>query len=245
MTVLGSLKRFVNRMLERRGQVVAHADLVPSFDRLVRLLDRYGLRPRTVIDVGVAEGTPWLYEAWPDARFLLIDPTRESQPHMEAWARRLRAEIIPVALGEAEGALPIRIRDDGIGGSSLFAEIGPHRLMATYDVPVRRFDVSIPAFDGPTLCKVDVQGAELMVLRGMGERLSELDCMIIETSLIRTLHGGAPEFADVAGFLRGKGWVLYDIVGFTRRPLDGALAQIDAVFVPEASPLRADRRWTA
>lgn len=81
MTVLGSIKRLVNRMLERRGHVVAQADLVPSFDRLVRLLDRYGLRPRTVIDVGVAEGTPWLYEAWPDAALVLIDPSRESLPH--------------------------------------------------------------------------------------------------------------------------------------------------------------------
>lgn len=28
-----------------------------------------------------------------------------------------------------------------------------------------------------------------------------------------------------------------------RRPLDGALAQMDVVFVPETSPLRQDRRW--
>jgi len=36
-----------------------------------------------------------------------------------------------------------------------------------------------------------------------------------------------------------------DIIGLKRRPLDGATAQFDLLFVPESSPLRADRRWAA
>jgi hypothetical protein len=28
-----------------------------------------------------------------------------------------------------------------------------------------------------------------------------------------------------------------------RRPLDGATAQLDLLFVPQNSPMRADRRW--
>jgi hypothetical protein len=81
------------------------------------------------------------------------------------------------------------------------------------------------------------------VLRGMGERLKEIDCLIVETSLIATVHDG-PEFAEVAGFMNNAGFVLFDIVAVNRRPLDLALAQMDAVFVPETSPLRRDHRWT-
>ena len=43
--------------------------------------------------------------------------------------------------------------------------------------------------------------------------------------------------------MRDSGFVLFDIIGVLRRPLDRAMTQIDAVFVPENSPLRQDRRW--
>jgi hypothetical protein len=36
-----------------------------------------------------------------------------------------------------------------------------------------------------------------------------------------------------------------DIIGLKRRPLDGATAQVDLLFVPETAPLRADRRWAS
>jgi hypothetical protein len=53
--------------------------------------------------------------------------------------------------------------------------------------------------------KIDVQGAELMVLRGMGERLKEIDCLIAETSvMIAAAHNG-PEFTEVAGFMNDPG----------------------------------------
>jgi FkbM family methyltransferase len=245
MRPLSLLKRLTNHLLARYGHAVAHTSVVPSFERLVELLERYGLRPRTVIDIGVADGTPWLYEALPDASYVLVDPTRESLPHMERWARTLRAKVLNVALGEHEGATTIRIRDDGIGGSSFFAEVGPCRLVTTYDVPVRRFDAAIGPIERPCLCKIDVQGAEGMVLRGMGDRIAELDVIVVETSVVRTLHGEAPEFGDIVVAMRDRGFVLYDIVGMLRRPLDGCLTQVDAVFVPEHSALRSDRRWTA
>jgi FkbM family methyltransferase len=72
----------VNRLLEPLDHTVAHSSTVPSFDRFVQLLDRAGLTPQTVIDIGVAYGTPWLYAAFPAAKYHLVDPTRESLPHM-------------------------------------------------------------------------------------------------------------------------------------------------------------------
>jgi hypothetical protein len=31
-------------------------------------------QPEIVIDVGVRKGTPWLYESFPDAFYILVDP---------------------------------------------------------------------------------------------------------------------------------------------------------------------------
>mgnify|MGYP003872315149 CR=1 FL=1 len=164
---------------------------------------------------------------------------------MQSWVSNFKGggRIEAVALGDHEGRLPIHVRADGIGGSSLFGEIGPHRLLVSYEVPVKRFDAVVGEIARPCLCKIDVQGAELMVIRGMGARIRDCDAIVIETSLIRTVEGSAPKFGDIVAEMRERGFVLYDIVGITRRPLDRALAQLDAVFVPEGSPLREDRRW--
>ena len=92
-------------------------------------------------------------------------------------------------------------------------------------------------------CKIDVQGAKLMVLQGMTRRLGEVDALIVETSTIATVKGGA-EISAVVQFLSEHGFVVTDIIGLKRRPLDGATAQVDLLFVPESSPVRADRRWS-
>jgi hypothetical protein len=67
---------------------------------------------------------------------------------------------------------------------------------------------------------------------------------VIETSTIATVKGGA-EVQDVIGFLGDHGFVLADIIGLRRRPLDDATAQLDLLFVPRESGPRTDRRWAA
>ena len=109
-------------------------------------------------------------------------------------------------------------------------------------MPLRRFDRLFSAFERPALYKIDVQGAEMMVLAGMGDRIAEIDVFIVETSTIATVKDGA-EMAEVIGFMQQRGFVVADIVGLKRRPLDGATAQVDLMFVREDAPLRSDRRW--
>ena len=205
------------------------------------VLRRHGFRPQTVFDIGVGFGTWALYRAFPDAFFHLVDPTRESLAYMQRLSRRLRCEIHAVALGDREGEATLEIRSD-IQGSTLLEEVGPRQVLRFDTVPLRRFDRLFGEIAGPALCKIDVQGAELMVLAGMAARMAAIDVFIIETSTIATVHGGA-ELADVVRFMHEHGFVVADILGLKRRPLDGATAQLDLLFVREQSPLRADRRW--
>jgi FkbM family methyltransferase len=218
--------------------------MVPAWSFALGRLKAQGFLPRTVFDIGVARGTPELYDAYPEARYYLIDPTRESLPYMQALARRLDAAVLNIALGETEGESEIGVRPNDINGATFYEEIGPLRESHRYPVTVRRFDQAIGAFERPALCKIDVQGAEMSVLRGMGMRIHELDAIIVEASLIATIRD-APEIDDIIGFCKAQGFVLYDVLGGGRRPLDGALAQLDLLFVKQDSPLRADRRWSA
>ncbi len=214
-----------------------------SWRQSLRVLQRHGFEPATVFDIGVGFGTWSLYRAFPDAHYHLIDPTPESLPYMEKIAKRLGGEVHAVALGDRDGEVTLEVRPD-VQGSTLLEEVGPRQILRFEKVPMRRFDSLIGSFQRPALVKIDVQGAELLVLEGMTGRLKEIDAFVIETSTIATVKGGA-ELADIVGFMHAQGFVVADIVGMKRRPLDGATAQFDLLFVPDASALRADRRWAA
>jgi FkbM family methyltransferase len=215
--------------------------LVPLKNRLIRHLAAVELAPKMVIDIGVADGTPWLYEAYPCAKFLLFDPTPHSLQYMQQWAKRLNADIFNFALGNADLRATIKVRPEH-RGSTFFEEVGDAEIAEEIEVDVRRFDALPLTIIRPSLMKIDAQGSELMILEGMGQRIREIDCFVIETSLIATLRG-SPEFADVVSFMKRNGYVLFEIIDVLRRPLDNAMAQIDAVFVHEHSKLRSDHRW--
>jgi len=195
-----------------------------------------------VFDVGVAYGTYELYRAFPDAYYHLIDPTPESLHYMRLLQRQLNCKVHQAALGDHDGEVEIEIRPD-IQAATLLDDLGDRQVLRRDRVPMRRFDTLIKEIDRPALCKIDVQGAELMVLEGMTGRLASIDAIVIETSTIASLRGG-PEVHDIVRFMHDHGFVLADVLGMARRPLDGATAQLDVLFLPDDSPLRRDRRWS-
>lgn len=230
-----ALRPFVSTLPQLSG--------LPSWSRTMSVLKRHGFSPAIVFDIGVGYGTFPLYRAFPDAFYHLIDPAQESLAYMHRLARRLRCEIHPVALGDREGTAMLEVRAD-IQESTLLEEVGPRRVRRIDRVPMCRFDAHFGPIARPALCKIDVQGAELMVLAGMTGRLSEIDALVVETSTIATVQGGA-EVDGIVRFLGEHDFALADIVGLRRRPLDGATAQLDLLFVPKKAPPRSDRRWAA
>ena len=102
-----------NRQLVKRALRFTLAACGPMTNRIVSTalwtagldtLKARGFSPRTVFDIGVATGTDELYDAFPDATYYLVDPTRESRLHMERIASRLNARICNFALGDTEGS---------------------------------------------------------------------------------------------------------------------------------------------
>ncbi len=216
---------------------------VPSWTRALHVLQTHGLAPATVFDIGVGYGTFPLYRAFPKAFYHLIDPARESLAFMQKLSRRLDCQIHTLALGDREGEAVLEVRED-FQESTLLEEVGPRNARRVDRVVMRRFDTLFGRIERPSLVKIDVQGAELMVLEGMTGKLAEVDALIVETSTIATVKGG-PEVAAVVRFMEDHGFALTDILGLRRRPLDGATAQLDLMFAPQSGDLRRDRRWAA
>src|SRR5690606_32814057 len=140
--------------------------------------------------IGVAYGTPYLYDAFPEAEFHLFDPTREALPHMKKWAEKLNANIYNLALGDNESFLEVRTRDT-IQHATLLKDLTEPDIKDVYTIPVRRFDALDLSIEQPALCKIDVEGFEMPVLKGMGGSLQDFEFIVVETSLVSLYEAGA------------------------------------------------------
>lgn len=201
-----------------------------------------GLSPRTVIDVGVAYGTPELYETFPAARHLLVEPVETFRPHLDAIVRAYpTAEYVIAAAAGKPGTVTLNVHPDLVG-SSMYLEVedSPGLNGAPCTVPAVTLDLLCEerAANGPYLLKIDVQGGELDALSGASRTLDETEYAIVETSLFGFFENSV-QILDVITFMHARGFALYDIADPNYRPLDGALAQVDVAFVKAHGPLRA------
>ena len=90
--------------------------------------------------------------------------------------------------------------------------------------------------------KIDVQGAELDVLRGAAKILEDTEYIILEVSLFQSMID-VPQLFAVLNFMKGKGFVAYDIISFSYRPIDQALSQVDMAFVKEDGMFQKEQRY--
>jgi FkbM family methyltransferase len=219
----------------RRHQMPARSSMVGALAQLARL----GFKPQTLIDVGVAYQTSELYEAFRDATILLIEPLVEFEPFLRKICASYNAQYILAAAGETRGNAVLNVHTDKVGSSLLNEVEGISVDGSPRTVPIITIDEACLERNlrGPFLIKVDVQGAELQVLAGAKRTLQEAQAVILEVTLFGTMIGG-PQFYDIVHLMKQSDFVAYDIFAVNYRPLDGALAQIDMIFVREDGPFR-------
>jgi FkbM family methyltransferase len=229
-------------MLESLGVRVERRRMSP-LERM-RVL---GVAPRTVIDVGAAYGD-WSADCqlvFPEAQYVLVEPLAEFEPLLAARAADLgAATVVGVAAAPVPGDATFHVHDDLVGSSLLLETEGAAVDGIERTVPALTVD-EISRGHGagaPYLLKVDVQGAELEVLSGARSTLAESVAVILEVSFFGFFEGG-PQFHDVVAWMHDAQFVVYDLIDLMYRPLDGALAQADVVFVPESSPVRRSHAY--
>ncbi len=224
------MKKIINTILRLLGKELrsSNAPLHTFEAGLVELKRRTNIG--SVIDIGVAQGTPELYRVFKGYSTLLVEANPEYGELVDTLAAQLPARAEKVFCGAKPGS--IKLYKKGRKASSLrYAAQGGEQV----DVPVMPLDSLVHDLSVPYLIKIDVEGAEMEVLMGAAEALKGAAAVIIETSVAKQYEGGV-EMADIVGYMHERGFSVYDMVEGTL--IGGRLMQVDLIFVPTDASYR-------
>lgn len=202
---------------------------VTDFDRLV------DGRISTLIDIGVGQGTPWLYGKFSDAYLFMIDPLEECRPHMEATLRRRRGGFVISAVGRERQELELTVQMDALTRSSLLERTSLAQVAGdarTRTVPVERLDdlVARHGLAAPFGIKIDTEGFELEVLKGAQETLRQSRFVITEASVSERFKGSY-RFDELVCAMADLGFRVRNFLDY-HIDRSGVVRSVDVLFVP-------------
>ncbi len=235
-----NLKIFLKKLISKSGYTLVNKNFgwKPATTQKNMLDALEGLKKLNyeadlIVDVGAGSGTAPLLTAFPNAEFILIEPLVEFLPKLEDLKEKFKIQkIIVAAVGAQNTEININVHHD-LYGSSLYNESdGKFADGIPRKVKMVKLKDEIAHIDPEehNILKVDVQGAELDVLRSAEDLLELFDVIILEVSFFNFLIS-TPDFSDVIKFMSEKNYVVYDMFDFQQRPIDNALAQADILFV--------------
>jgi len=225
-----------------------------SFGTLVSNLKRAypDWSPRAILDIGANAGT-WstnIRKEYPDSKILMLEASDQQIPALEATVADIGNAKYRIAVMSATDGdvIPFYFNPNANTGNSMFQE---QTNFFSNVKPVEKISIKLDtlvkeeATSGETgaflrgnqdvfdMIKIDVQGAELMVLNGGLDTLQKATFVQFEGSTVEYNLGGSC-FYDMDEFLRSKGFYLYDHADDLRHPLlfkTYGLGQWDMIYV--------------
>jgi FkbM family methyltransferase len=120
-----------------------------------------------VFDIGANVGAKSEVFLQLGARVIAFEPQPAVHPELRAsCGYNRRFTLVAAALGPAAGTATLHITPRNSGEASLVADWVPGQT-AEVKVPVRTMDDAMKEFGRPAFCKIDVEGFELEVFKGM------------------------------------------------------------------------------
>jgi len=216
--MLSLIKRFLTALRPAKQRL--------SHRKRLDFLKSSGVELRRVLDLGAFEGkwTTLVKEIYPTAAVIMVDANTDK----ESFLRPLGDFKIAV-LGDLDGREVDYFKcldGDAGSGNGIYRENTPFKFAAE-----RRKCVTLSTLlgsdEGFDLIKMDVQGAELDVIRGGLPIVTNSRFLLLELQT-HNYNLGAPHFEEVVAFLHGHGFGVVDIVDLMYS--GDKLIQVDVLF---------------
>jgi FkbM family methyltransferase len=218
-------KFFPNKLRRWRNKFIKQA----LYSRCIEISKHSGLEIRCIYDIGANKGD-WTREAkvhFPDANFILI----EGNPIHKRDLEKTGYTYFIQALSDGKGTR--EFYSIGKTGDSFYKELTAHYTnIKPLEIDVESLDNLCDAkkLQSPDFIKIDVQGAELDVLKG-GHLVCQsaifvyMECPIIKYNL------GAPTLTDYVKFMEDIGFFPSEIGELHYSEKGFVLLQVDVLFV--------------
>jgi len=251
---VSAMVSFLFLLLANAPCLYCTAQGLDSFSTLVRNLKTSypDWSPRAILDIGANAGT-WstnVRKEYPDSKILMLEASDQHITALEATVANIGNAKYRIAVMSANDGdvIPFYFNPKANTGNSMFQE---QTSFFSNIKPVEKISIKLDtlveeeATSGGTeaflrgnqdvfdVIKVDVQGAELMVLSGGLDTLQKATFVQFEGSTVEYNSGGSC-FYDMDEFLRSKGFYLYDHADDLRHPLlfkTQGLGQWDVIYV--------------
>ena len=206
---------------------------------ILKSLQNKNFKPNYIVDVGCGHGewTKKMMKFFENSNFVLFDANEDNKKKLDQLIIANKNIVYQITL----------LSDDNKNyeffkmgyGSSVYEEQTTHKREVKNIKSQRLVDV-LPSDlkkSNNNMIKLDVQGSELNILKGLDDLINKFEIIILETSL-HNYNKDAPLFNEVLTFMTNKNYKLYDLFDFKRLGNDESfLLQFDCVFVRNESKI--------
>jgi FkbM family methyltransferase len=215
------------------------------------LLERMGINRPLIFDIGANLGnvTARYRQMFPEAEIYAFEPFPELVERLEKrFAQDKLVHIVPLAVSDKARTAVFHLTGSHTTNSLLPREEADRRYYPergaatgkTIEVATTTLDAfcAEKRLDRVDILKMDIQGGEMLALRGAAESLRNRSIKIIftESALIQHYEGESLLY-EITELLAGFGFSLYDLYHLYRGR-NGQLRYCEAIFV--SSQLRAE-----
>jgi FkbM family methyltransferase len=211
-----------------------------------------------IMDVGanVGDSITEFLEWWPKAKIHAFEPQKECWPFLDTIAQEFDdVHVNRFALGSEDADEAAFFTHDLTSGQSGFSKINVEsrdsinlsNLREESPQKIKEYASTLNHQRNVGMCraesyirdhkiididllKLDTQGYEPEVLKGMGASLSYVSVVITEL-MFYDFYERSLSFSDIEQYLLPAGFRLYDISHISKNPMNGRTDWIDAIYV--------------
>ncbi len=241
--------KFISRLIKFLKSLLTNTQLsnhkfqnknqVTNANIILNLLKNKNFSPNYIVDVGCGYGewTKKLLKIFPQSIFYLYDADKNNFEKLNFLKNKNENINFKICLLSDDNK-SYKFYNMGYG-SSIFEEQTSHNrnieeiLSTTLDqeLPVELKNQS------NNLIKLDVQGSEMKILKGLKNTINSFEVIILEVS-IHNYNKDSPLFDKVMNYMNEKDYRLYDLFDLKRLGDNKSfLVQFDCVFVRNNSEL--------